>query len=110
MEKEHVQLSFGLEDSFVDKNKHVKKNLAANLEGVEEKVTHSLNKEGTRRFSQILKSSHRYSNKNVYLTKDDIYHKQKCIINDDKTLAVGPGDKDSCVIIMRRWFHKFDLL
>ena len=42
--KERVQLSFGLEHSIVGKNRHVKKNLAANLEVVAEKVTSSLDK------------------------------------------------------------------
>ena len=44
-EKEHVRLSFSLEHSFVDKNKHIEKNSAANLEVVAEKVTDSLHKE-----------------------------------------------------------------
>ena len=38
--------------------------------------------------------------KSVYSTKDNTYQNLKRIIND-KTLAVVPGDKDSCVIIMR---------
>ena len=42
--KERVQLSFGFEHSFVEKSKHIKKNLAGNLVVVTEKVTHSLDK------------------------------------------------------------------
>ena len=36
--KERVQLSFGLQHSLVDKNRHVEKYLAANLEVVAEKL------------------------------------------------------------------------
>ena len=100
-EKERVQLSFSLEHSFVDKNKHIKKNLAANLEVVAEKVTYSLDKEVREDFHELLIAQANILTKNAYSTKDDAYHNLKRIING-KTLAVVPGDKDSCVIIMKR--------
>ena len=96
-EKEH----FGLEDSFVDKNKHIKKNLVTNLEVVAEKVMYSLDKEIWEYFHEFLRAHTDILTKNVYSTKDDTYNNLKRVING-KTLAVVPGDKDSCVIIMKR--------
>ena len=55
-EKELVQLSFGLEHSFVDKNKHIKKKLAANLEVDTEKVTDSLDKEVWEDYHEFLRA------------------------------------------------------
>ena len=52
-EKERVQLSFGLEHNFVDKNKHIKNNFAANLEEVAEKVTDSSDKEVREDFQEF---------------------------------------------------------
>ena len=85
----------------MDKNKHIKKNLAANLEVAAEKVTDSLDKEVREDFHKFLRVHTDILTKNVYSTKDDTYHKLKRIIND-KTLAVVAGDKDLCVIIMKR--------
>ena len=100
-EKEPFQLSFGLWHSFVNKNKHVKKNLASNLGVVAEKVTHSLDKELLENFHKFLKAHTDILTKNVHSTKYDIYHNLKRIINE-KMLAVVLGDKDSCVIITKR--------
>ena len=91
-EKELVQLSFGLEHSFVDKNKHIKKKLAANLEVDTEKVTDSLDKEVWEDYHEFLRA---------HTDIDDTYHNLKRIISD-KTLPVVPGDKDSCVIIKKK--------
>ena len=85
----------------MDKNKHIKRNLAANLEVVAEKVTDSLDKEIREDFHEFLRVHTEFLTKNIYSTKDDTYHNLKRIVND-KTLAVVPGDKDSCGIIMER--------
>ena len=85
----------------MNKNKHVKKNLASNLGVVAEKVTHSLDKELLENFHEFLKAHTDILTKNVHSTKYDIYHNLKRIINE-KMLAVVLGDKDSCVIITKR--------
>ena len=71
------------------------------MEVVAGKVGHSIDKEVLEDFHKFLRAQTGILTKNVYLTKDDTYHNLKCIIND-KTLAVVPRDKDSCVIIMNR--------
>ena len=53
------------------KKKPIKKNLAANLEVVIEKVTHSLYKEVRKDFHEFLRADTDVLSKNVYSTKDD---------------------------------------
>ena len=64
-------------------------------------VTHSLDKEVREDFHEFLRAHTDIPTKNVYSTKNDTYYNLKRIIND-KTLAAVLGDKDSCVIIMKR--------
>lgn len=87
--------------ALLDKNTYIKKNLLSNLEVVAEKVTNSLEKDVQEDFHEFLRARTDVLTKKVYLTKDYTYHNLKRIIND-KTLAVVPGDKDACVVIMKR--------
>lgn len=100
-EKELRQLSLGFDHGFVDKNKHIKKNLASNLEVIAEKVTPLLNNDKREDFHEFLRAYTDILSKNVYATKDDTYHNLKRIIQDS-SLAVVSGDKDSCVLIMEK--------
>ena len=68
---------------------------------MQKKVTDSLDKEVREDFHKFLRVHTEFLTKKVYSTKDDTYHNLKRIVND-KTLAVVPGDKDSCEIIMKR--------
>ena len=54
----------------MDKNKYVRENLAANLEVVAEKVSHSLDKEVLEDFYEFLKAHTDILTKNVYSIKD----------------------------------------
>ena len=98
--KERVQSSFGLERSFMDKNRHIKKNLAVNLEIVTQKVAGSLDKKVQQDFHEFLRVHTDILTKKVSSTKDDRYQNPKRVINN-KTLALVPGHKDLCVIIMK---------
>ena len=98
-DKELNQLSFGLDHSFVDKNKHVKKNLAANFESLAQAVNSEILNEEKEDLHEFLRAYCDIFTKNVYSTKDYTYSNLKRLIKDD-TLVVIPGDKDSCVIIM----------
>ena len=98
-DKELNQLSFGLDHSYVDKNKHVKKNLAANFESLAQAVNSEILNEEKEDFHEFLRAYCDIFTKNVYSTKDYTYSNLKRLIKDD-TLVVIPGDKDSCVIIM----------
>ena len=98
-EKELNQLSFGFGHSYVEKNKHVRKNLAANFESLAQTVHSEILNEVKEDFHKSLRLSCDIFTKNVYSTKDYTYSNLKWLIKDD-TLVVILGDKDSCVIIM----------
>ena len=55
-EKEERVLSFGLEHSFVDKNKNFKSFLAANLEGVEESADKAVGPNEKENFHEFLRA------------------------------------------------------
>ena len=99
--KEQQQLSFGLEHSYVDKNKHIRKNLAANFETIADRVTHTLKYENREEFHEFLRAYTDIFTNNVYKTKDFTYYKLKNLINN-KEVAIVPGDKDSTVVVMNR--------
>ena len=71
------------------------------MEVVPEKVTDTWDKEVREDFDKFLRALTHILMKNVYPTKDDTYHNLKRIIND-KTLVVVTGDKNSCMIIIKR--------
>lgn len=99
--QEKQQLSFGLEHSYVDKNKHIKKVLAANLETVADRVTQSIDNDKREDFHEFLRGYTDIFTKNIYATKDFTYHKLKNLVNN-KNIAVVSGDKDSSIVIMNR--------
>ena len=59
-QKELNTLKMSLDYSFVDKNKHVKKNIAASMENVEEAVDKDLHNENREDFHELLRA-YRYS-------------------------------------------------
>ena len=52
-------------------------------------------------FHEFLRAQTDILTKNVYATRDDTYHNLKHLINNDN-IAVVPGDKDSCVVLMNK--------
>ena len=99
--QEQQQLSFGLDHSFIDKNKHIKKVLAANLETVADKITETLTKDNRENFHEYLRAYTDIFTKNVYNTKDFTYQNLKNLVNN-KDVVIVPGDKDSAIIVMNR--------
>ena len=69
-DKELNQLSFGLDHSYLDKNKHVKKYLAANFESLAQAVNSETSNEEKEDFHEFLRSYCDIFTKNVYSTKD----------------------------------------
>ena len=100
-EKERRTMSFGLDYSFVDKNKNIKTLLAANLESLADSVNNDVEPEDKENFHEFLRAYTDMFTKNVFSTKDYTYHNLKCLINN-KNIAIIPGDKESCVIILKR--------
>ena len=98
-------LSFGLEHSFVDKNKNIKSFLAANLEGVAESTDKAVGPIEKENFHEFLCANTDIFTKNVHNTKDFTYHDLKGSIRNDDTVLVS-GDKESCVVITRKTDYK----
>lgn len=100
-ERERCTLSFGLDHSFIDKNKNVKTYLAANFESLAESVEKSLKPEKREQFHEFLRAYTDIFTKNVYAAKDYTYYNLKRLIKNNN-VAIVPGDKESCVVIMKR--------
>ena len=99
-ESERKQLHLGLEYSFVDKSKYLKKNIAANFESVSHRVSESTNHDHLEDFHEFLRAYTDIFTKNIYATKDFTYKNLKNIIKDENIAALS-GDKDSSIIIMQ---------
>ena len=65
------QSKLGLEYSFIDKDKHIKKNLVANFESLDDKVTESLENCKREDFHELLRAYVDFFTKNIYTTRDN---------------------------------------
>ena len=97
---ERKQLHLGLEYSFVNKPKHLKKNIAANLEIVSHRVSESINHDKLEDFHEFLRAYTDIFTKHIYATKDFTYKNLKNIIKDEN-IAILSGDKDLSIDIMQ---------
>ena len=82
-ELERKQLHLGLEYSFVDKPKHLKKSIAANFEIVSHRVSESVNHDKLEDFHEFLRENTDIFTKHIYATKDFTYNSLKNIIKDE---------------------------
>ena len=82
------QFKRGLEYSFIDKNKYIKKNLAANFESLVDKVTENLESFKREDFHELLRAFVDIFTKNIYATRDNTYKNLKRIINDPNIAVV----------------------
>ena len=98
---ENDTLAYGLDHSFVDKNSHVKKTLAASLESVADRVAHLVDNNKKEDLHEFLRANTDIMTKNIYSSKDLTYSKLKTLVKD-RNVAVIPGDKDSSVVVMNR--------
>ena len=92
---------FGLHYSFVDKNKNIKKHLAANFESLADKITENVDNHKREDFHEFFRAYVDIFTKYVYATTDYTYKHLKRIIKDPN-LAVISGNKESCVVIMNK--------
>ena len=97
--KELWQLSYGLDHSFVDKNKHVKKTIASSFESLAQSIDNTVSNEERENLHEFLRAYCDIFTKNVYSSKDFTYSNLSRLIRN-KTIAIIPGDKDPCVIVM----------
>ena len=100
-EVEPKQLQLGLEYRFVNKNRGLKKKLAANLETIASQASPFVDQTKLENFHEFLRAYTGIFTKNVHATKDYIYKSLKTLIKN-KYLVVISGDKDLCVFILKR--------
>ena len=82
------QFKLGLEYSFIDKNKYIKKNLGANFESLADKVTENLGSCKRGNFHELLSAYMDIFTTNIYATHDNNYKNLKRIINDPNIAMV----------------------
>ena len=100
---ERNQFRLGLEYSFIDKNKHIQKNLAVNFKLLAYKVTENLKNCKCEDFHELLCVYMDIFTRNIYTTHNT-YKNLECITNDPN-IAVVSSDKESSVVIMNRSEH-----
>ena len=96
---EITQLSYGLEHSYVDKNKYVKRNLASHFESLAYSINKNIKNEEREEVHEFLRAYCDKFTKNIYATRDPTFSNLKRLRNDDSIVII-PGDKDSSVVIM----------
>ena len=95
------QLQLGLECSFVNKNRDLKKNLAVELETIASQASPFIDQTKFEDFHEFLWAYTDIFTKNIHATKDYTYKNLKTLI-ENKDLVVISGDKDSFVVILKR--------
>ena len=87
------------DNCYINHNKHIKKNLAANLESVAQKTSIDVDHTQLKEFHEFLRGYTDIFTKNILKTKDFTYHNLKAIINN-KNFVMFKEDNDSSVVIM----------
>ena len=99
--QETQQLKLGLDYCFVDKNKDVRRFLAANMESLADSVKDNIDHKNLKHFHEFLRGYTDIFTNNIYATKDYTYHNLRGMIQN-KDIVVVKGDKDSSVVIMKK--------
>ena len=99
--KERKQLEIGLQFSFVDKNKHLKKQLAVNCETLSHKASDCVHHQNPEDFHEFLRAYTDIFTKNVYATRDFNHSSLRDITKNSKLVLLS-GNKDPCLVIMQR--------
>ena len=73
----------GLDYSFVDKNKHVKKNIATSMKSVAEAVDKDLDNKQRENFHELLQAYTDILSKNLYFSTDYTYNNLMIMIKND---------------------------
>ena len=89
----------GLAYSFIDKNKHAKKSIAASMENVAEAVVKDLDNKQREDFHELLQANMDILSKNLHFSMDYTCNNLKRLIKDE-SIVVLPEDKDSAKVIM----------
>ena len=99
--QEKQQLKLGFDYCFVDKNKDIRRFLAANMESLANSVNGNIDHKNLEHFHKYLRGYTNIFTNNIYATKDYTYHNLRGMIQNKKIVVV-KGDKDSSVVIMKK--------
>ena len=79
---EYNQLKFGLNHCFINKGKHIKKNIAANMESLAHSASKQVDPSQLENFHEFLRGYTDIFSKNVLSTNDETYKNLKNLINN----------------------------
>ena len=99
--QETQQLKLGWDYCFVDKNKDVRRFLAANMEPLADSIKGNIDHKNSEHFHEFLRGYTDIFTNNIYATKDYTDHNLRGIIQN-KDIVVVKGDKDSSAVIMKK--------
>ena len=97
-------LKYGLHQSFVDKNKYVKRNVAAEMESIAVRLDKYVDISRKETFHELLRSSANIISNNIYSEKDKTVKLLSPLIKNDKTVILA-ADKEFCTIILNKSDH-----
>ena len=100
-EEEYQQLKFGLNHSFINKNKNIKKDIATRMESVAYIASKKVEQLQLEDFHEFLRGYTDIFARNIYNTEDFTYKHLKNLIQD-QNIVILQGDKDSSIVIMDR--------
>ena len=94
-------LKYGLHQSFVDKNKYVKRNVAVGMESIAVRLDKYVDISRKETFHEFLKSSTNIISNNIYSERDNTVKLLSPLIKNDKIVILA-ADKESCTIILNK--------
>ena len=100
-DSEYNQLKFGLNHCFINKDKHIKKDIATNMESLAYSASKQVDPSQLENFHEFLRGYTDIFSKNVLSTNDETYKKLKHLIRKSN-IVILRGDKDSSMVIMNR--------
>ena len=91
----------GLDFSYIDKNKYIKRNIAVELEALANTVSKEVDPEERELLHEYLRATTQKFTTNVYQTKDKTFKSLQDIRNNENIVILS-GDKDSSIVIMNK--------
>ena len=94
-------LEYGLHQSFTDKNRHIKRNLAVEFEALSWKLDPFIKEGSKENFHEYLRSVTNIISNNVYQDKDNTF-KLLNRLRKNENIVVISADKESCMVILNK--------
>ena len=94
-------LKYGSHQSFIDKNRHIKQNLAVELESLSSKLDPFIKEDSNENFHEYLRSVTNIVSNNVYRDKDNTFRLLNRL-RKNENIVVLSADKESCTAILNK--------